>query len=132
MRKQMYGNDYLRLKFEEYDLIIMNPPFNSGCVHLLKALDLQERNGGAIICLLNAETLRNTYTNDRKALKQRLENYDASIEFIENTFSDAERKMKVEIALVKILLPKPERHSVILKRLKKAQQFEEECLQEST
>ena len=41
-----------------YDLIIMNPPFSNGCKHLLKALEMQKRNGGAVVCLLNAETLK--------------------------------------------------------------------------
>ena len=36
----------------------MNPPFAQGEKHLLKALEMQER-GGAIICILNAETIRN-------------------------------------------------------------------------
>ena len=35
----------------------MNPPFSNGDKHLLKALKMQEK-GGAIICLLNAETIR--------------------------------------------------------------------------
>lgn len=41
-----------------YDLIIMNPPFSDGCRHLLKAMEMQEITGGAIVCLLNAETLK--------------------------------------------------------------------------
>ena len=44
--------------YKRYDLIIMNPPFSNGDKHLLKALKMQEK-GGNIICLLNAETLKN-------------------------------------------------------------------------
>lgn len=59
-------NDFLTYDtMKEYDLIIMNPPFSNGCKHLLKALEMQQRNGGAIVCLLNAETLKNPCTNDR-------------------------------------------------------------------
>lgn len=47
-----------------YDLIIMNPPFDNGAAHLLKALSIQ-KHGGRVICILNAETLRNPYTNSR-------------------------------------------------------------------
>ena len=51
--------------YKHYDLIIMNPPFDNGDKHLLKAIDLQ-KNGGAIICLLNAETLKNPYSKYKK------------------------------------------------------------------
>lgn len=30
---------------KEYDLIIMNPPFDNGCKHLLEAIEMQTRNG---------------------------------------------------------------------------------------
>jgi len=36
---------------KEYSLIILNPPFSNGCKHLLKALEMQQRNGGAVVCL---------------------------------------------------------------------------------
>lgn len=46
-------NDFLTYDtMKEYQLIIMNPPFSNGCKHLLKALEMQERNGGAVVCLL--------------------------------------------------------------------------------
>lgn len=124
---RVVASDFLHYDtMKEYDLIIMNPPFSDGCRHLLKALDLQERNGGAVICLLNAETVRNPCTNERKALKQRLEDYNASIEFVEGAFSNAERKTDVEVAIIKVLLPKPERPSILLDRLKKAWKVEDE------
>ena len=69
--KRVIYDDFL--KFETpflYDLIIMNPPYDFGAKHLLKALQLQERNGGAVICLLNAETLKNLCTNERMLLKR--------------------------------------------------------------
>lgn len=43
---------------KHYDLIVMNPPFSEGDKHLLKALEMQQ-NGGQVVCLLNAETIRN-------------------------------------------------------------------------
>ena len=104
---------------KEYDLIIMNPPFSNGCKHLLKALDMQKRNGGAVICLLNAETLKNPCTNERIDLQRKLTDYNANIEFIQNAFLDAERKTNVEIALIKVQLPEVKRESFILSGLKK-------------
>ena len=110
---------------KEYDLIIMNPPFSNGCTHLLKAIKMQERNGGSVICLLNAETIRNPYTNERKVLKQQLEDYSADIQFFTEAFSKAERTTNVEIALIRIKLPEVKRESVIFDRLRKAQEYEE-------
>ena len=119
-------NDFLTYNtMKEYDLIIMNPIFSNGCKHLLKALEMQERNGGAVVCLLNAETLKNPCTNDRKDLRRKLEEYNAKIEYIQNAFIDAERKTAVEIALVKVQLPEVYRKSFILEGLRKAQKLKE-------
>ena len=119
-------NDFLTYDtMKEYDLIIMNPPFSNGCKHLLKALEMQQRNGGAIVCLLNAETLKNPCTNDRQYLQRKLTEYNAKVEFIQDAFMDAERKTAVEIALIKVQLPEVQRQSFILDGLQKAQQQRE-------
>lgn len=119
-------NDFLTYNtMKEYDLIIMNPPFSNGCKHLLKAIEMQERNGGAIICLLNAETLKNDYTNDRKLLNRKLEEYNASIEYLQHSFINAERNTSVEVALIKVKLPEVKRESFIFNGLKKAQEEKE-------
>lgn len=110
---------------KEYDLIIMNPPFSNGCKHLLKALEMQRRNGGAIISLLNAETLRNKCSNERIALSHMLKEYHADIQYMQNAFVDGERKTEVEIALIKVQLPEVKKTSIILENLKKAETVEE-------
>ncbi|HHX70862.1 MAG TPA: DUF4942 domain-containing protein, partial [Gallicola sp.] len=117
---------------KEYDLIIMNPPFSNGCKHLLKALEMQERNGGAVVCLLNAETLKNDYINDRKLLNRKLTEYNATIEYLQDSFTDAERKTDVEIALIKVKLPEQKRNSFILDGLRKAQEQREYIEQDQT
>lgn len=117
---------------KEYSIVIMNPPFSNGCKHLLKALELQKRNGGAVVCLLNAETLKNPCTNDRLDLKRKLTEYNAKIEFIRDAFLDAERKTAVEIALVKVQLPEVHRESFILEWLRKAQEKREYQEEENT
>jgi hypothetical protein len=81
-------------------LIIANPPFDSGDLHLLKALDIMYR--GEIVFLLNAETIRNPHTNTRKELIKRLNELNADIEYIQGAFKNAERPTGVEIALVYI------------------------------
>jgi len=111
--------------FKSYDCIIANFPFSEGDKHLLKTLEIQE-SGGQIVCILNAETLRNPYSNIRKELLDKLEHHNAEIEYIQNAFIDAERSTNVEIALVYISIPKPEHSSIILDDLVKEEQFREE------
>lgn len=126
-------NDFLSYDtMKEYDLIVMNPPFSNGCKHLLKALEMQQRNGGAVVCLLNAETLKNPCNNDRRDLQRKLTEYNAKIEFIQDAFVDAERKTAVEVALVKVQLPEVHRNSFILEGLRKAQEKREFQTEENT
>lgn len=127
-------NDFLTYDtMKEYSLIIMNPPFSNGCKHLLKALEMQSRTGGAVICLLNAETIRNAYTNERLDLQRKLTEYNAEIEFIQDAFlEDAERKTNVEIALIKVYISKVQKESFIWEGLKKAQKEREYDAVEST
>lgn len=113
-------DDFLTFRsFKQYDLCIMNPPFDNGDEHLLHALSLMER-GGQIVCLLNAETIRNPYTNRRKVLVQNLHEHNARIEFIENAFAHAQRPTDVEIALVYVNIPRKENTSDILSSLRRA------------
>ena len=113
------GDDFLSFEtFKSYDLIIMNPPFSNGDEHLLKALDLQ-KNGGAVVCLLNAQTLKNPNTNRRKDLVTRLSDLGAEVTYIENAFLNAERKTSVAVALVRVFIEKPVRESRIFESLKK-------------
>ena len=104
--------------YKRYDLVIMNPPFSEGDIHLLKAIDLME-NGGQILCILNAETIRNQCTNTRKVLFQKLFDLEAQIEYMEHTFSSAEKKTNVEIAVVYVSIPRKESKSDFLNDMKK-------------
>lgn len=85
---------------DKFDAVLMNPPFDEGDKHLLKAIEILYR--GQIVCLLNAETIRNPHTNSRKLLARKLDELGAEIEYIQNAFAVAERKTKVEVALVSI------------------------------
>lgn len=108
-----------------YDLIIMNPPFDRGATHLLKALSIQER-GGRVICILNAETLRNPYTNERKVLVKKLDDLNASISYRKDEFTSAERTTSVEIAVVDVEIPTETGFSVIMNNLKQKYYHDEE------
>lgn len=97
----LVGSDFLHFNDSKfYDLIIMNPPFDNGDKHLLKAIDLMY--SGQIVCILNAETLKNPYSVTRKELVKRLQELGADIEYIQDAFLDSERKTSVEIALIYI------------------------------
>jgi len=104
---------------KHYDYIIANFPFSEGEKHLAKALQMIE-NGGTLICLVNAETIRNPYTNLRQIIADRLQG--ATIEYLEDQFIDAERKTGVEVALIKMTVDsKPS--TILLDNLKKSMQY---------
>ena len=108
-----------------YDLILMNPPFSAGCEHLLKAIEFLKCCGGKIRCLLNAETVRDSYSAQRQLLQQYLEEYGAEVEILADAFKDAERQTDVTVALVRIDIPRPTYHSEIYSRLKEASNIEQ-------
>lgn len=120
------ADDFLTFTtYKRYDAVVMNPPFANGDEHLLHALALQ-KNGGKVVCLLNAETIRNLCTNRRKTLKAKLDKYEAKIRFIQNAFSTAERETDVEIAMIEVDIPTKDETSFIFEGLKKAQAAKEE------
>ena len=110
---------------KSYDLILMNPPFANGDEHLLKAIDMQSRSGGDICCILNAETLRNLFSNRRRYLASKLQELGAEVTFLTEAFADAERKTDVDIAIVKLSVPLPKLNSNIYDRLRAAADVEE-------
>lgn len=113
---QIVANDFLSFEPDtSYDLIVMNPPFENGDDHLLKAWEIAKNT--TIICLLNAETIRNPYSSKRKALNAIIEQF-GTVEFIQNAFLHAERRTSVEVALIRL--------KKITKQTDYFQQFEEE------
>lgn len=125
-------NDFLTFGSQKhYDLILMNPPFANGDDHLIKAIQMQEKNGGKILCILNAETLLNAYSNKRKFLVGKLQSLNAKINIFENGFIDAERQTDVRVALIYIDIPEPERKSEIYEKFKKAEEYKEISTQDS-
>lgn len=126
-------DDFLSLAtWKQYDLIVMNPPFSDGDAHLLKAIQMQQRSGGEIRCILNAETIRNPYSNSRRLLQQKLLELNATVTFMENAFSSAQRKTNVEIALISVTIPAAKQKSEIFSRLKKAYAVDEPTTEDVT
>lgn len=94
------GIDFLAFQSGSiYSHVVMNPPFKDGARHVLKAWELLW--DGEIVALLNAETLRNQFSDERRLLGQIVAEH-GRVEFIENAFmvADAERKTPVCVALV--------------------------------
>lgn len=88
------------LKYDQpyiFGLIVMNPPFSKGVTHLLKAWEVLSE--GTVVCLLNAESIRNPYTAERQHLLTLIEEH-GSYEFIGAAFKDAERTTNVECVIV--------------------------------
>lgn len=79
--------------------VIANPPFMAGCAHLLHAWD--SVYDAELVFIINAETIRNPYTVERKRLVSLIERH-GSVEFLTDQFNgdDVERKTDVEVALV--------------------------------
>lgn len=95
---KVIDSDFLTYSGLQYfDIILMNPPFDDGASHLLKAWDVA--HGAIIRCLINSETLLNPYTEERKRLKSIVARYGWSKE-LGAAFSDAERRTSVRVTLV--------------------------------
>lgn len=97
---RVLGSDFLSFEPEHrFDLIAMNPPFSDGDRHLLHAWDILK--GGDIVCLLNAETVRNPCTATRKRLAAVIAQ-NGTTEYIGRAFSHADNPTDVEVAIVRL------------------------------
>lgn len=93
--------DFLNFRCErKYDIIIMNPPFDTGDKHLIKAMEIGPYS--EIVCLLNVETIDNPCTKTRALLQSMLLERDAEYEYLGQAFKNAERRTDVEVVLVRI------------------------------
>ena len=99
---EIIGYDFLEFNntMISFDLIIANFPFSNWVKHFLKAWSLLWK--WEIVCLLNAETLKNPFSEERKLMKTIIKDNNWEVEYIENAFLDAERKTSVEVALITI------------------------------
>jgi len=99
-KHKLIGTDFLEYQGDyDFDLILMNPPFENGDEHLLKAWEILQN--GDIVCLLNAETIKNPFSKTRKLLKNIIDE-NGTVEYLGDCFSDAERKTGVNVALVRL------------------------------
>lgn len=97
---RVVANDFLTYQPETHaDLIVMNPPFSDGDSHLLHAWKILDH--GDIVCLLNAETIRNPYTSERKLLAKIIEDHGV-VEYLGQVFRGAERSTDVEVVMARL------------------------------
>jgi tRNA1(Val) A37 N6-methylase TrmN6 len=76
---KILDNDFLEYKKDtDFNAIIMNPPFSNGDEHFLKAWEMIDN--GTIVCLLNAETINNPFSEKRKLIKKIIEDNGGTVE----------------------------------------------------
>jgi hypothetical protein len=98
---RVIAHDFLSYAPENrFDLIVMNPPFSEGAAHLLHAWNILD--AGHIVCLLNAETIRNPYTRERRLLADIIQEH-GTVEDLGQCFRDAERTTDVEVVMVRLV-----------------------------
>ncbi|MFA6199144.1 MAG: DUF4942 domain-containing protein [Bacteroidales bacterium] len=82
-----------------YSHILMNPPFNKGVDHVLKAWNILYN--GEVVAILNAESIKNPKTAKQGMLFNLIQDF-GSVEYIQQAFTtpDTQRTTNVEIALI--------------------------------
>jgi hypothetical protein len=102
---RVVGHDFLEFSSVGlYSHVIMNPPFAQGVQHLLHAWE--GLYAGEIVCVLNAETLRNPYSRERQHLVRLIERHGRA-QYVGQAFAQAERASDVEVALVHLVKRAP-------------------------
>lgn len=100
---EVIGENFLAFAGKRiFDIIIMNPPFDQGPRHLLKAWDIVQP-GGQIVSLLN-ETSLNQNTKEKQLLAKVIEENGYTIE-LGDCFLSAERTTNVNVILVALTKP---------------------------
>jgi 16S rRNA A1518/A1519 N6-dimethyltransferase RsmA/KsgA/DIM1 with predicted DNA glycosylase/AP lyase activity len=67
-------SDFLKYNgLDQFDAIVANFPFSDGDKHLMKAIDIMY--SGQIVALINAETIKNPYSRQRKELTRFLHSF---------------------------------------------------------
>ena len=101
---KLLGEDFLNHKSGiDFDLIVMNPPFDRGVNHILHAWDIL-KNGGQIVALLNKHTYYNAYNSHRLKFKTLVDQF-GKIENLGQAFGNndkVQRTAKVDVIMIKL------------------------------
>lgn len=101
----------------------MNPPLNNGEEHLLKAIEIQEKYGGQIVCLLNPQILKEPHNIKGKELLNKLKELNADIEYIAKLLLTDGRTIDIDRTIVYINIPKKYTESILLANLKNNKEY---------
>ncbi len=101
------GTDFLEFRSPAiYSHILMNPPFAVGAEHVIHAWNNILRSG-ELVAILNAETLRNPYSQQRQLLARIVKDHSASEpEYLKGEFDTDETERRTEVEIVIIHLEK--------------------------
>lgn len=89
---------------QQFGFIAMNPPFNEGDKHILKAFSLL-RDGCDMVALISSETIRNPYSKTRQLLVDTIAAHGI-VEELGACFKDSDRPTDVEISMIRLTKPK--------------------------
>lgn len=102
---RMLGHDFLKYSGDmPLSLILMNPPFSCGDLHVLHAYHVVAPEG-RVVALVNSETLRNPYTRTRQQLLNLIEQVGGEVEELGACFADSERATDVEVSIIRLQKP---------------------------
>lgn len=106
-KHKVIGTDFMQYSEPmRFHRIIMNPPFNKGVQMVLRAWEFLA-NGGRLVSLLNAETINNPFSDERKALINLINQYGKDKD-IGQAFLHAARKTDVDVFIITLEKPKTE------------------------
>jgi hypothetical protein len=114
IKGKVIGLDFLQFSgsLAAYSHVLLNPPFNAGVHHVLKAWE--GLYDGEIVALLNAETVKNPFSKERQRLVRLIEDC-GDVEFVQDAFKGegVEREADVEVAIVHLTKKADLQHDVI-------------------
>lgn len=99
LKAKIIGHDFLQVSsLATVTQVICNPPFHNAETHVLHAWEVLY--DAEIVANVNANTIRNPYTQQRQRLVRLIEDH-GTVEFLQDQFTDeVERTTNVEIALI--------------------------------
>lgn len=105
-KHELIGKDFFDTKSEDISFvnaIYMNPPFSNADKHILHAWEIAP-DGCEIVAICNSNTIENDHSRTRRQLNSAIRDY-GNVQHIGSTFSEAERKTDVSIAVIKLFKP---------------------------
>lgn len=101
------GGDFLAYSEPlEFRAILMNPPFNQGVHHVLKAWSIL-KPGGGLVAIVNSETIENQCHAERQRLGELIDLFGGSKK-LGQAFKDAQRPVLVSVSMIWLAKPRKE------------------------